>query len=133
MYTFGKQYTSRKFAGLRTYKGTFDPKDLLFINIYEPKSFDEKSHGESWANYLCRLVYDPLYAVDMESTTGGNTRGINVLIHQRNLTKWQSTVDEIGATLDRSNLPVRQGHYGDANWEGVELVSDGHGQLRWFE
>jgi hypothetical protein len=115
---YNTKETARKAEGF-----VLDAEDLLVINIEAPAQYDENDYaGETWANEICS-GFDTLYAPDFDGTQSGNQKGINILILRADLEAWEQSAKDLGCDYDLV-WDVEAGHYGDANWGGVDLYEN---------
>jgi len=112
----------------------FDRDDIIILNIQAPAKYDDAEYGgETWANQVCSGA--PEYnAPDYNGTTGGDRRGINVLIRRGDLEWWEDSAKGLGCETE-IEWQVEDGHYGDGNYEGVDIVSvpGSDSEVYWIE
>lgn len=121
-------------------QGEFRPDELVILNIYgpEPDETDDdpqrEYYDDGWANRVCQAADESgtLSAPDYDGTTTGSQNGINVLTRRADLPIWEQVAANEGCRVAHSPLAVTAGHYGDGQWNGVDLV-DRDGKLVWIE
>jgi hypothetical protein len=100
----------------------FDAEDILILDIFAPAEYDDADYGgDTWANQVCSGFGHTLYATDYDGTTTGDPKGINVLILRADLEAWEESCDGLGCEFSPV-WDVASGHYGDGNWNGVDLA-----------
>ena len=89
--------------------------DIIHINIY----------GNFHYNEFMDCMREYFSIPDYDGTTNSCGDGINIIIDKSDLPSWKESVDGFGLLeLEVIEGMVDNGHYGDGDWEGVNIVSE---------
>lgn len=88
------------------------------------------------ANEICRLADPSRCAPDYTGPVGGGSRDadFNVVVLKSELDAWRAAAARFGARVVARGAPL-DGHYGDAQWHGVDImaVPGRPGRVYWIE
>ena len=106
--------------------GKFKPEELQIIDVY--------GHGDDWVyEYFANLPDGLNNAPDYDGSTTGCSDAISILIERAELTNYQNAAKHMGFDIIEPDAPVSVGHFGDGNWEGVDLAEAPDGNLYWID